>query len=276
MLHATPQHVIDAVNRHLLELRRQGGRLRIEFESVQTPEAKPDPMRLSNAGKCPRQMAYQKLIPEKMQELDARALNVFLLGDLIHDLERGLISVVAPLTGVEEQVVLELDNGLAVPGHKDGDLHLKGGPRVLDIKSTATRGFTDMVNNGPRYDHLCQLNAYMEATDTPKGVLWVYNKDTSHRHAFEVERDDDLLADIKARFTSVAECESLDRLPLRMYEPMPEMRYKKPTGREYLPWQCTYCPFTEECWTSEGFVMVFDKGKPRWIKGAPDEEEVEA
>ena len=271
MLHATPQHVIDAVNRHLLELRRQGGRLRIEFESVQTPDSKPDPMRLSNAGKCPRQMAYQKLIPEKMQELDARALNVFLLGDLIHDLERGLISVVAPLTMVEANVLFNIGDGF-VPGHIDGLLGLKDGERVLDIKSTATRGFTDMVNNGPRYDHLCQINAYMDAMNIHQGVLWIYNKDTSHRHAFEIERDDALLADIIRRFQSVAECDSLDRLPLRMYEPMPEMRRSKPTGREYLPWQCTYCPFTEECWTSEGFELVFESSKPRWIKAAPEEE----
>lgn len=274
MLHATPEHVIDAVNRHLLELRRQGGRLRIEFESVQTPDASPNPLRLSNAGKCPRQMAYQKLIPEKMQELDARALNVFLLGDLIHDLERGLISVVAPLTDIEEAVALELSNGTAVPGHIDGKLYLKPGERVLDIKSTATRGFTDMLNNGPRYDHKCQVNAYLQATGLDVGVLWVYNKDTSHRHAFTIERDEDLLVDINERFVSVDECDSFDRLPLRMYEPVAEMRRLKPTGREYLPWQCTYCPFTEQCWSSEGFVMVFEKNRPRWLRGEGVEEAV--
>ncbi len=273
MKYTSPERIIDAVNEHLLSLRREGGRVAVEFESIQEVEERPNPIRLSNSGKCPRQMAYLKHVPEEAEELDARALNVFLLGDLIHDMERSLISVVTPLTDVEAEAWFDLGEGYPkVRGRMDGKVQLKKGAAILDIKSTATRGFTEMVKNGPRFDHLCQLNAYLDAEGLEHGILWVYNKDTSHRHAFEVERDPEIVEGVRARFRSVIDSAGLDDLPERMYEPMPEMRKMKPTGREYLPWQCTYCPFTERCWSSEGFGLVFESNRPRWLKAAPEEE----
>jgi hypothetical protein len=105
----------------------------------------------------------------------------------------------------------------------------------------------------------------MEAEGVDSAVLWMYNKDTSHRAALIVERDEAVIQEIRERFISVADA-SADALPDRMYEPQLEIRKGKTTGREYLPWQYGYCPFVERCWGDEGFELVFESNRPRWIR----------
>jgi hypothetical protein len=267
-IYDTVEQLIDAIDEFLLNLRRNGGKLpfpiTLDWSGEQSNESRV--LRLSGSGKCPRQTAYGMFYPDEKEELSARALNVFIHGDLLHEKERNLIKQVTYLTDVEKRVELDCGEGLVVGGHIDGKIYIDNKPMILDIKSINTRGFKEAVEGSPRSDYIAQVNAYMAAEGVGQAVLWMYNKDTSHRAALIMERDDAVVEEIKARFLSIRNSNP-DALPDRMYGPQLEIRRGKPTGREYLPWQCNFCPFTELCWSDEDFEMVFEKGRPRWIRG---------
>jgi hypothetical protein len=110
-----------------------------------------------------------------------------------------------------------------------------------------------------------QVNAYMDATGVEKAILWFYNKDTSHRHAVTMRYNPRVVEQVRLRFQRVLDS-TPECLPDREYSPQAEVSRAKMTGREYLPWQCSYCPFTERCWSSQGFKLQIDKGKPRWLR----------
>jgi len=267
-LYDTVDDLITAIDDYLLALRKNGGQLpfpiTLDWGGEQADETRV--FRLSNSGKCPRQMAYNLFYPDEREELSARALNVFIHGDLLHEKERQLIRQVTHLTRVEERVELKVNNDLTVIGHIDGIIYIDKKPMILDIKSINTRGFKEAVDGFPRPDYIAQVNGYMAATGTDKAVLWMYNKDTSHRAALIIDRDEEVIEGVKERFLSVKNS-NLDNLPDRMYEPQEEISRGKLTGREYLPWQCGYCPFVARCWEDTGFELIFDKGKPRWMRG---------
>jgi hypothetical protein len=269
----TVDALIDAINDYLLDLRKNGGKL--EFPMVLDwggEQSNTDRiLRLSSSGKCPRQMAYKAFFPEEQEELSARALNVFIHGDLLHEKERNLIRQVTYLTDVEKHVEFKVRPGLTVGGHIDGKIYIGDKPMILDIKSINTRGFKEAVEGRPRDEYVAQANAYMEAEGVGQAVLWMYNKDTSHRAALILERDEDVIREIRERFISVADA-TAEALPDKMYEPQLEIRKGKATGREYLPWQCGYCPFVERCWGGDGFDLVFESNRPRWIRDNSEEE----
>ena len=266
--------LIMAIDLFLLNLRKNGGKLpfpiTLDWSGEQSNETRV--LRLSSSGKCPRQLAYGVFHPDEREELSARALNVFIHGDLLHEKERNLIKQVTYLTDVEKRVEFEVRPGLTVVGHIDGKIFINKKPMILDIKSINTRGFKEAVEGQPRPEYIAQVNGYMEAEDVDSAVLWMYNKDTSHRAALIIERDEAVIQEIRERFISVADA-TADALPGRMYEPQLEIRKGKTTGREYLPWQCGYCPFVERCWGGEGFELVFESNRPRWIR---DNESAEA
>ena len=270
-VYGTAEDLIRAIDEYLLWLRENTGRISIPVE-INWDGDNGNILRLSGAGKCPRQTAYGKHYPEDAEELSARALNVFIHGDILHAKERELIRRVTYLHGEEERVEFPLGGGHPnVIGHIDGRIFLGEQQHILDIKSVNTRGFKEALSVGPRQDYIDQLNAYMEATGVHHAVLWMYNKDTSHRAAVTLGYDADRAQAIRERFISVLKS-TPDSLPDRMFEPQWEISRGKRTGREYLPWNCGYCAFVDKCWADTGFEMVFEKGKPRWIRANEKEE----
>lgn len=274
----TIEDVMLAVNAHLVE----------------TEQTQGSSLRLSSAGTCARKLAWANHLWEEIPPISSRAASIFALGHLLHDAERDLIREVAPLVREEERVYLKIPdltqdlhqlhpivhpqtvrngNGytLMVPGHVDGVLEFDDGPVLVDIKTTSTRSFGEMVKEGPSYEYRAQLNAYMEATGIHQAWLWLYNKETSHRAAVPVPYDPRIVEEVKARFRRAA-LATPDNPPPREYAPKQELRKKEPTGREYLPWQCSYCSFTSRCWSSEGFEMVLENNKPRWLRNTTSEE----
>ena len=271
-IYDTPDQIVEAVEQHLLNLRQEGGKISLPINLTWQNDTLPhDPVRISNAGKCPKQMAYSLHYPDEREPLTARALSVFMHGDILHEMERYLISQVTHLNFIEQQVHFLIGNETYVPGHVDGVIALGDERVILDIKSINTRGFKEVINGVPRHDYIAQVNGYMHATGMNKAVLWFYNKDTSHRAAILVERDEEVVNEVRRRFLSVI-ASTPESLPERQYSWEWEISRGKRTGRQYLPWQCNYCPFVERCWEGTGFGLVFDKGKPRWMREAPEEE----
>lgn len=262
--------LINKIDTHLLTLRKEGGQLAfpiaIEWDGEsQNQNDSNRVLRLSASGKCGRQLAYLTHFPHMKEELSARALNVFIHGDLIHEKERILISQVANLSRIEERVYFDVNDDVMIAGHIDGVLIDGEDEYILDIKSINTRGFKEVQGGETRPDYVAQVQAYMHATGILRAILWFYNKDTSQRHAVVVNYDSREVGDVRSRFSQVLSS-TPGNLPDREYKPQAEMSRGKMTGREYLPWQCSYCPFTEMCWSSKGFNLQIDKGKPRWLR----------
>ena len=117
-------------------------------------------------------------------------------------------------------------------------------------------------------DYVYQVNAYLESTGLKEAYLWVYNKNSSERMVLPIHYSADIVDSVRNTFKAV-HAATKDKLPDRKFLPQKQKRGGKETGIEYLPWQCTYCPFTERCYGSQGFVKeTDDKGKSRYTRDA--------
>jgi hypothetical protein len=252
------------VQEYLERLYVDGGEIELRFNMtyIAAEESEYNYLRLSSSGKCQRAIAYSLHYPIPAST-GHRGVSVLLLGHVLHDLERGLIKKVAPLHSEEMLVELDVGEGYRVPGHIDGVVDTAEGPFIIDIKTANTKSFNDMARNGPRDDYVAQLNAYMEATGIKQAFLWLYNKDTSHRMVLPVTYREEVVKRVKTRFLNALKS-TPDSLPEREYSPQEEIRNKKPTGRLYLPWQCSYCAFVQMCWPD--FKQVVEDGKVRYIR----------
>jgi hypothetical protein len=259
-----PEELLLRVQEYLERLYVDGGEIELRFNMtyIAAEKSEYNYLRLSSSGKCQRAIAYSLHYPIPAST-GHRGVSVLLLGHVLHDLERGLIKKVAPLHSEEMRVELDVGEGYRVPGHIDGVVDTAEGPFIIDIKTANTKSFNDMARNGPRDDYVAQLNAYMEATGIKQAFLWLYNKDTSHRMVLPVAYDEEVVKRVKTRFLNALKS-TPDSLPEREYGPQEEIRNKKPTGRLYLPWQCSYCAFVQMCWPD--FKQVVENGKVRYVQ----------
>jgi len=208
----------------------------VNLESLIAPrDEAPNPFRLSAAGKCARQMAYERHYPEELPPVEPRVVAIFELGSLIHDwLREKLLAVHGEgFHSIEKPVELEVEPGFTVPGHIDGVLEAPDGPVLLDIKSASDRSARSMVGYVP-YKYRAQVNAYLEATGLRRGALVVYNKNTSEITTLPVDYDPEVVEQVKRRFRAVR-----DSTP----ESLP------PREHIFESQECRYCPFRERCWS---------------------------
>jgi hypothetical protein len=259
-----PEELLLRVQEYLERLYVDGGEIELRFNMtyIAAEESEYNYLRLSSSGRCQRAIAYSLHYPIPAST-GHRGVSVLLLGHVLHDLERGLIKKVAPLHSEEMRVELDVGEGHRVPGHIDGVVDTAEGPFIIDIKTANTKSFNDMARNGPRDDYVAQLNAYMAATGIKQAFLWLYNKDTSHRMVLPVAYDEEVVKRVKTRFLNALRS-TPKSLPEREYGPQEEIRNKKPTGRLYLPWQCSYCAFVQMCWPD--FKQVVEDGKVRYVR----------
>lgn len=267
----SPEQLLEEVESYLIKLHNEGGRIQYAVdEEWNNGRDQTKWKRCSSAGKCTRQLAYWKHHPDKAEPIRPRALSIFLNGYSIHEQERWLISQVADLRFVERNVEFYPNQIVGVvPGRVDGVVQLRDGPALLDIKTAAEFGFRDMQRQGVPEEYKAQMQCYMDAMGIPRTIIWAYNKNTSHRAVHMIEWDELVHRKVADRFTAV-ELSTPENLPDRDFKPKREVVRKKETGREYLVWQCSYCPFTEMCYGPLGFELTFDEktNKPRWIKDA--------
>ncbi|MGK0619546.1 PD-(D/E)XK nuclease family protein [Meiothermus cerbereus] len=212
----------------------------IQIEDLVPPREKaPNPFRLSSAGKCARRLAYELHYPGEVPPVEPRVVAIFELGSLIHDWLREKLAALygERFHSVERAVELEVDPGFAVPGRIDGILETESGPVLLDIKSASDKSAQSMSSNGVPYDYVAQVNAYLEATGLQKGLLVVYNKNTSEITTLPVDHDPAVVAQVKERFRAVR-CSTPEQLPEREYETD--------------SFACRYCPFRGRCWGASG------------------------
>ena len=102
-------------------------------------------LRLSAAGKCPRQLAYAfHGFERKGKEKDSRSCVVFFQGDMVE----AMVVQLARLSGClllgvgTNQIGVSLDiNGTSVPGHPDGFLIHNQSIGLLEVKSMSSYSY---------------------------------------------------------------------------------------------------------------------------------------
>lgn len=256
----SPEELLTRVQQYIRQLSEQGGTIEVPFR-LQYNSDNSNSWRMSSSGKCARALVYARYIP-LAETPSSQFTSLLLLGHVIHDLERALIRAVAPLYDEEKEVYLDI-KGHIIPGHIDGLVESVRGPVLIDIKTSNDRSFEDMLNNGPKAEYIAQLHAYMQALKVQEAFLWLYNKNTSARAVLTVPYQETEARRVQERWQKVLQS-TLDQLPEREYHPQAEIRKGQPTGRYYLPYQCTYCAYTERC--QPEFKADYSSGKLRYIK----------
>lgn len=200
-------------------------------------------LRASNSGKCARSIAY-KYHGFEGAPLNWRARLVFGLGDMV---EKQCVDVMKNygLTDMQKECSVTID-GVEIKGHIDGLFQ----GLVVDFKSTTTFGFKN-AKKGDVGDYLHTMHFYMKALGLKQALLVYYCKEQSDLCEVLVNWDDTAWAQVEERFRKVLKS-TKENLPAREYGP---------NAKGALPWNCTYCAFTKNCWPN--YTLSFsDAGKP--------------
>jgi hypothetical protein len=217
-------------------------------------------LRLSGIGKCLRGQAYTVAgYPKK--DINPRTKITFLMGDIVE----ALIVLLAKHAGViltDEQLEVKL-NG--VVGHIDGIVEFGGKRYLFECKSMSSFSFDKFKREGMGNDfgYVSQANSYAYALGLD-GIVWVgMNKNTGHLHE-EVRAVDAALAEKTVEDINILRaCKDPKELP--QFSTVAETWYKKETGNQILPFQCSYCDHNEVCW--DGVTKYERKGKIKHYAG---------
>ena len=199
-------------------------------------------LRMSNIGKCPRELWYRRNKPDAEERLQPSTYIKFLFGDLIEELTL-LLARLAGHSVRDEQRELEY-NGIkgSCDATVDGVL--------VDVKSASTFSFNKfekgLKKTEDSFGYLSQLGLYKTAigdgaSREEAGFIAV---DKQHGHiTVDIHRNLDTVdydTLVKERIEAVSKPEP----PPRPYK---EEDFQL-GGNKKLPTVCSYCPFKKTCW----------------------------
>ncbi len=215
-----------------------------------------NPLRMSNAGKCARAIAYQ-LHGYEAEPLSARARMTFRLGDLIEsDLVDASLKC-SEFKGMQDEVEIIIENTV-IKGHIDGYLPAEEHPETgVDFKSISDFGFKRAQSGEVDYSYICQAHCYMTAKNWQQFLIVFYKKHTSHLTEVFIEFNPSIWDEVVARFKRVISS-TKENLPEREHEP---------DEKGKLKWNCSYCNYCKICWPE--YKLTFDNNnKPQLKKEA--------
>jgi hypothetical protein len=241
------------VNEHLkFQIEKLAG-LAFQRQFMEEYESKPGVLRLSSAGKCPRNLAYKYHGFEiKGREIDSRAKIIFFQGDLVELMVMSLarlagcnivgtgfnqIKVAVPIAVGTEPVVVE--------GHPDGFL-IDYGVKLTECKSMASFSYERFEAGEIDDGYRAQINMYLEGTGLPECLLVAMNKDNGVLGEMLIPKDPKIVESAKEGFALVL-ASTKDILPLPMY---------KADEKGIYPWQCLYCAYWGYCRPNAERVLI--------------------
>jgi len=199
-------------------------------------------LRLSSAGKCPRQQAY-KYHGYKVagKEIDGRAKIIFWMGDLVEIIVTD-IAVLAGVkllaTGFKQLTVKFTVDDTIITGHPDGLIMNNGELTLLEVKSMSDYGFKKFEKGDIDDSYIAQVNTYMASLNLKEALFVAINKNNGMLAEKIVKRDDKIIQNITNNFRTIINSTKED-LPARMFG--------KPDSRGFYPWQDLYCPYWQTC-----------------------------
>lgn len=198
-------------------------------------------------GNCLRAIYYAMMGYEK-EDMDPRILAILENGNYFHERMEKLFERTGLLIAPELRIV---DEELKISGRTDAVVHnwlpfepsenivtlmcpppknkpgekpkiVWTGPDnaaiMIELKSISSNGFKYIMRDGPKKDHILQLQLYLDMTGLKIGILYYENKDNQQRKDFVVQYDPELAAAAKEKIKlSIAHAEA-DIIPEREYD----------------------------------------------------------
>jgi ribosomal protein L44E len=234
-------------------------------------------LRMSGGGHCARKQWYGYQ-GEQGEALSPRTINTFLMGDIC---EVG-ISTLARLAGwkfktagvehneVQTQIEIIPHRGDApqepflIKGHVDDILIVPEEEKIyaVEYKSASEYSYKDFETNGlsESFGYRSQVSLYLDALGLDEAIVVYMCKNTGHICDRVVKKDTSLIQQAKENWRKILNYpEAADR----KFDSVPETFRKKPTGRQVLPYQCSYCQFVKQC--RPDAVLEFSCGKPVFV-----------
>jgi len=187
--------------------------------------------RMSEIGKCSRAICYDWLGYAK-KPLEGRAMLMLDDGNLHHrDLRDRLRKAGYVITEEERELY---DRKWNIQGHIDGLIEGNGLEKsLLEIKTVSRWAFEKAIK-APLIEHIKQINLYLFYIELDEAILLYKCKDTSRVIDYLIQRDDNLVQELLAKFEMISGLVKLNKLA--------EPEYVK--GAD---WQCDYCQFEQHC-----------------------------
>jgi hypothetical protein len=194
-------------------------------------------VRMSNVGKPPRQLWYEKRDPKGRGGIDGPTQIKFLYGHLLEEIVLMLVRMVDyEVTDEQKEVTV---NGIV--GHMDCKIN----GEVVDVKTASRFAFNKfkegrLAQDDP-FGYMGQLAGYEEAEGTDGGGFLVLNKESGELCMFI---PDDLdKPNIKSSINQLLPALELDVPPAICYDPVPDGK----KGNMKLAKGCGWCKYKYEC-----------------------------
>lgn len=215
-------------------------------------------IRISNAGKCPRALAYiHHKIPECGKEIDSRGKMTFWYGDLT-ELTVTKLAVLAGVnlknTGTDQKEVSIKIGDFTLTGHPDGivDEYLFECKSMTDWAFKAfEKGIIDDV-------YVTQCNLYIHALGLTKCVIVAFNKQSCVLSEQIIDKDEVLVARTLNTIKQIVSSTNPESI---------EKRYGELEGKGFYSWRCCYCSHWKVCLPEATRVVVSGAYKLTKAKG---------
>ena len=194
-------------------------------------------VRMSNVGKPPRQLWYEKRDPKRRGNIDGPTQIKFLYGHLLEEIVLMLVRMAGyPVTDEQKEVTVD-----GIVGHMDCKIN----GEVVDVKTASRFAFNKfkegrLAQDDP-FGYLGQLAGYEAAEGTEAGGFLVLNKESGELCMYV---PDDLdKPNIKASISQLLPALELDVPPAICYAPVPDGK----KGNMKLAKGCSWCKYKYEC-----------------------------
>ena len=194
-------------------------------------------VRMSNVGKPPRQLWYEKRDPQGRGGIDGATQIKFLYGHLLEEIVLMLVRM-AGHTVTDEQKEVVVDG---ITGHMDCKIN----GEVVDVKTASRFAFNKfrdgrLAQDDP-FGYLGQLAGYEKAEGTDNGGFLVLNKESGELCMY---LPDDLdKPNIDTRISELLPALELDIPPALCYDPIPDGK----KGNMKLAKGCSWCKYKYKC-----------------------------
>jgi|TARA_B110000977_G_scaffold126225_1_gene161459 hypothetical protein len=194
-------------------------------------------VRMSNVGKPPRQLWYEKRDPQGRGGIDGATQIKFLYGHLLEEIVLMLVRM-AGHTVTDEQKEVVVDG---ITGHMDCKIN----GEVVDVKTASRFAFNKfrdgrLAQDDP-FGYLGQLAGYEKAEGTDNGGFLVLNKESGELCMF---LPDDLdKPNIDTTIAELLPALELDVPPALCYAPVPDGK----KGNMKIAKGCGWCKYKHEC-----------------------------
>lgn len=211
----------------------------------------------SDAAKCLRALVYQWR-GEQPRTREGRFFFILSDGEAHHKLITQQLEEAGVQVTMKEAPLR--DPKLNISGKLDALIKFNDKYYVLEIKSINRYGFDEIIRDGPKEDHVIQLQLYLHFVqnlfkiDAKSGILLYKNKDTSSFYDFQVDYNEMVVRDFFEKLKIVEENIAKGTLPDRPYE--------------RTDWHCQYCDYKETCWlgvSADSIAQITDEELVRLV-----------